>query len=985
MTCSDTSNQVGETRTIEGCTIKFKNFLESPPNIYASIDITYPWGITHSISLLHGETKTIVNPSNANEYVTINFKSYIIDVLAVFTVCYEPEAVAGSIFCESNPSGAKVYYKDTYGDNYTYMGTTDILIEDVPSGIRYIKMTLSGYHDHEDSYHVEPGKITGVDIDLEPIVTKCTQQFRLEDQDGNPLAGSITGEEISPVITVPTSGEVSTQLIEDKIYTVTAFVGAREVTKTFTACTGKITFQFTIVEQCTQQFRFEDQNGNNVSGTLSIAGKDFDVTGNISLFLEKGKEYAAIAVVGGVTKQKAFAACTGKITFEFTIEVDKPTLTTTITSQEPYIAGTNINIKTVLKSPTGVPIQGKKVFFYTSTDFLTANFTNENGEVTIPFKTGITPATYEIYVTHLTDDSIFVESNHVIFTTTDETYTPTSLTISIDPNNIGPGQYTDITGQLTIQGQDQILPGIPLKLYYDKGDGYQVISTPTTPPSGTGTVIYHYGAQQDDAGKTLKFKYVYEGSETLKLNPSESVIADLTVLEEPILIETLTTLTVSPSEIKPGNILILKAKITEKETGNILPVGTFVHFYIGEKNLGISGTISDGYAYTQFKIPVNYIGPYICKAKYDGIVNKYDQSESTFNINVNPECVEHETEQACDDADCFWWTDDTCKGYAEPPPEATGSIGFIIRPHSWYAGNTKQAVVDLTAKTSEIISAMTKYFTSFVDIEFVSIDIYHDKNIDRVILKIYYKESGIHTMVGPVPLAGMAIGAIAALFVVITVVGWIESWFADDDSDHPTVVPEDEIIDAGQGGIDDAGDDAAGNVYDIDDDTATALNDCLAVAKTEEDIIECYGLAAIPDEDNTNDNAETFGIAKWTAALAVLYTLCASLQDQIFCDKADELDSTLNVVLTEFRAGTITKEQFLLTITQELNAIDDFMQQKEEEAKEEREEYATDHCFIVNPGYPLTSNNPCIITNTQAAVGGAVIGLGILGFFFLRR
>ncbi|MCK5013515.1 MAG: hypothetical protein KAS66_06820, partial [Candidatus Omnitrophica bacterium] len=480
MTCSDTSNQVGETRTIEGCTIKFKNFLESPPNIYASIDITYPWGITHSISLLHGETKTIVNPSNANEYVTINFKSYIIDVLAVFTVCYEPEAVAGSIFCESNPSGAKVYYKDTYGDNYTYMGTTDILIEDVPSGIRYIKMTLSGYHDHEDSYHVEPGKITGVDIDLEPIVTKCTQQFRLEDQDGNPLAGSITGEEISPVITVPTSGEVSTQLIEDKIYTVTAFVGAREVTKTFTACTGKITFQFTIVEQCTQQFRFEDQNGNNVSGTLSIAGKDFDVTGNISLFLEKGKEYAAIAVVGGVTKQKAFAACTGKITFEFTIEVDKPTLTTTITSQEPYIAGTNINIKTVLKSPTGVPIQGKKVFFYTSTDFLTANFTNENGEVTIPFKTGITPATYEIYVTHLTDDSIFVESNHVIFTTTDETYTPTSLTISIDPNNIGPGQYTDITGQLTIQGQDQILPGIPLKLYYDKGDGYQVISTPTT-------------------------------------------------------------------------------------------------------------------------------------------------------------------------------------------------------------------------------------------------------------------------------------------------------------------------------------------------------------------------------------------------------------------------------------------------------------------------------------------------------------------------
>ena len=967
MTCSDVSNQVGETRTIEGCTIKFKNFLESYPNIYASIDITYPWGITHSISILHGETKTIVNPSNANEYVTINFKSYVIDVLAMFNVCYEQEAVAGSIFCESNPSGAKVYYKNTYGDNYTYMGTTDILIEGVPSGIRYIKMTLSGYHDHEDSYLVNPGEITGVDIDLEPIVTKCTQQFRLEDQDGNPLAGSITGEEISPIITVPASGEVSTQLIEDKIYTVTAFVGALEVTKTFTACTGKITFQFTIVEQCTQQFRLEDQNGNSVSGTLSIAGKDFDVTGDISLFLEKGKEYAATAIVGDETKQKAFTACTGKITFQFTTAI----------KCQAYDSVTNAELQAVIY------IDGTKISFLT------------------PFSTEVTPGNHtvkfacegmgscegyeskEVTVTVNPGETVNAHGSMIKI----DDYTSTSLTISIDPTNIGPGQYSDITGHLTIQGQQQIVPGIPLKLYCDKGTGYQVISTPTTPPSGTGTVIYHYGAQQDDAGKTLKFKYVYEGSETLKLNPSESGIAELTVSEEPILIETITTLAVSPSEIKPGNILILKAKITEKETGNTLPIGTFVHFYIGEKNLGISGTIADGYAYTQFKIPVNYIGPYICKSKYDGIVNKYSASESTFNINVNPECVEHETEPACEAADCHWWTDDTCKGYAEPPPEATGSIGFIIRPHSWYAGNTEQAVVDLTAKTSEIISAMTKYFTSFVDIEFVSIDIYHDKNIDRVILKIYYKESGIQTMVVPPPvaLAGMAIGAIAALFVVITIVGWIESWFADDESDNPTVVPEDEIIDAGQGGIDAAGDDAAGNVYDIDDDTATALNDCLAVAETEEDIIECYGLAAIPDEDNTNDNAETFGIAKWTAALAVLYTLCASLQDQIYCDKADELGSTLNVVLTEFSAGTITKEQFLLTITQELNAIDNFLQQKEEEAKEEREEYATDHCFIVNPGYPLTSNNPCIITNTQAAVGGAVIGLGILGFFLLRR
>ena len=909
-----------------------------------------------------------------------------------------------------------------------------------------------------------PGGYMSKDVTVSSVTTTCTQQFRLEDQDGNPVSGSITGEDIYPIITVPASGEVSTTLIKGKVYAVAAFVGALKLEKTFTACTNKITFKFTLIEKCTQQFRLEDQDGNTVSGLLSIAGLDFDVTGNISLLLEKGKEYLARAVVGTVPKQKAFISCTDKIIFQFITAVEHPTLTTSITSPEPYITGTSINLKTVLKSSTGEPISGKQVFFYKQVEYLGGGFTNANGELTLQFQTGITPTTYEIHTAHVTDDNIVIESNRVSFTTeeptiepchqgfrledqngntisgtitvggddhhipatgeisiqltegqnyiavakvgtlikqhsfiactpqiifkfTIEEYTPTSLSISIDPTEIGPGQYTNITGQLTIQGKgpDEILPGLPLKLYCDKGTGYQPISTPTTPPSGTGIVVYRYGAQPDDAGKTLEFKYVYEGSDSLKLNPSESTLSNLIVVAEPILIETLTTVAVSPAEIKPGNILTLRSKITEKETGNTLPVGTLVHFYVGPKDLGIFGTIHDGYAYAQFKIPVDYTGSYICKAKYDGIVNKYSSSESTFNINVNPACVEHDNDYVCETSGCHWWTDDTCRGYAEPPPEATGSIGFIIKPNSWYKGNTEQAVVDLTAKTNEIISILTKHFTSIIDIEFVSIDIYNDKNIDRVILKIYYKETGIKVMVAPVALAGMAIGAIASIFVVTAAVGWIESWFADDNSDYPTEVPEDEIIDAGQGGIDDAEDDAAGIVYEIDDAAAEALNNCLDAAETEEDIVECYGLVEIPEENNTDDNAETFGISKWTASLAILYTLCEALEDQVYCDKADELDITLNKALTDFRSGTITKERFILIVTIELNAIDDFLEGKEEEAKEEREEYSTEQCFIVNPGYPITSDNPCIITKTQAVIGGTLIGLSALGLFFISR
>ena len=572
-----------------------------------------------------------------------------------------------------------------------------------------------------------------------------------------------------------------------------------------------------------------------------------------------------------------------------------------------------------------------------------------------------------------------------------EDYAPTSMAIMLIPSEIGVGQYTVVKGALQIQGQTAILPGIQVKLYLDKGQGLEHIATPNTPADGSGVFESNYQAITTDVGKTLNFKYIFEGSDISKLEPSDSGTVDLTVTSEPTLIETVTTLTASPTEIKPGNTLLLKAKITEKETGNTLPIGTFVHFYIGTKDLGIGGTTSDGYAYSQFQIPEDYTGPYTCNTKYGGITDKYAPSEATVNINVNPACIEHESESACEDADCHWWpSENACKTFPEPPPGSTGSIGFIIKPHSWYAGNTEQAVIDLTAKTSDITAAMTKYFMGFVDIEFVSIEIYHDMNIDRVILKIYYKEAsilttGIHTMLGPAALIPIALGAIAAIFVVTALVGWIESWFAEDDIDQPKDIPEEEIIDAGQGGIDGAEKGAAGIVYDLDDPTASALIDCLDAAKTEEEIAECYGVLGIPDADNTDQNAETFGISRWTAALAVLYTLCEALDDQLYCDKADELDETLGAALDDFNAGITTKERFILIVTQELNAIDNFLQGKEEDAIEEREISATDECFIINPGYPLTSDNPCIITKTQAYIGGAIIGAGILGLIILKR
>lgn len=168
MLCSDTLIQVGETRTVEDCTIKVKSIIFD--NV--SMDITAPWGTMYERGINLGNTITVERTSN--EYIEITFLANMNNTAAKLNVCYAKEIELGSIYCESNPSGAKVYYKKEYIAAYEYMGTTTVWLENVPPGERYIKMTLDGYETHEDSYVVEAGGITSVDINLVPLVSTGT-------------------------------------------------------------------------------------------------------------------------------------------------------------------------------------------------------------------------------------------------------------------------------------------------------------------------------------------------------------------------------------------------------------------------------------------------------------------------------------------------------------------------------------------------------------------------------------------------------------------------------------------------------------------------------------------------------------------------------------------------------------------------------------------------------------------------------------------
>lgn len=228
---------------------------------------------------------------------------------------------------------------------------------------------------------------------------------------------------------------------------------------------------------------------------------------------------------------------------------------------------------------------------------------------------------------------------------------PTSLGIVIYPSRIGVGQKSAITGHLVIADVAYILPGIPVKLYLNKGQGFTYIATSNTPANGLGQFEYYYEAISSDADKTLEFKWVYEGGhevivdgENVPLASSESDVLPLIIETEVVLEETVIELLASPStDVTPTEIVQLTAYLIDY-FGNPLQNGSFVNFYKGNTLIVTSGTV-DGYAYCNYTSVVEDSEQTLTfSAEYLGIENVYAPSEDTVNVlfeeHIQPEIGE---------------------------------------------------------------------------------------------------------------------------------------------------------------------------------------------------------------------------------------------------------------------------------------------------------------------------------------------------------
>jgi len=153
----------------------------------------------------------------------------------------------------------------------------------------------------------------------------CDQDFKVEDQNGNPVAGAKIDLGGTIYYTTDSAGKCTIKDLYKGGDPYTATVKKSGYTKnstTFTACTAEIVF--TIIKQyCDQDFKVEDQNGNPLAGAKIDIGYTIyyttDYAGHCTIRdLKIGDSYTAGVKKSGYISgsPKSFTACTTEIVFE---------------------------------------------------------------------------------------------------------------------------------------------------------------------------------------------------------------------------------------------------------------------------------------------------------------------------------------------------------------------------------------------------------------------------------------------------------------------------------------------------------------------------------------------------------------------------------------------------------------------------------------------------------------------------------------------
>jgi len=909
MTCSDETFTIEEINVVEGCTIKLKEFLTSGPYVYASINITYPWGITHSMSLLFEETKTIVNPDDSNEFVTINFKTYFIYGLAVFRVCYEKEAAPGFIICESTPSGAKVYYKENYDDSYQYMGVTDLLIEFVPPGIRYIKLTLNGYYDHEDSYLVYTDQITNVDVELEPIVTT-----------GSLYCGSFpTGAKILlNGIDYGVTNKTITNLSPGTYNLKFELSGWETYEKIITIVVGEETWVYKDLVQllgtlnCTSNPTGANIYLNEVSyGTTNrditdLTPDSYDVKYTLSGYEDYIKENVIISA--------------GQTTYVSKNMVPIPKINTSIIfdyySKDIIVSEVTVNeeLFVVGKLKNSDPIPNKTLKLYSNDHAAGDIDTDETGAFNVQLSTEF-PGTFDNKIIFDGDDQYNPSelSKSIVVKQAQQT---TALTLNIAPvkDLYYWNEMVTLSGQVTTLPDNNPADINVLEFYND-----------TTHLGTISNVVFGYylidyyvqpTPEQISAGE-MKLRVVYEGSDdyesseqllTINVSPVTAPTGTITLNQTSYEQGEVVTISWSNVNFTNGHLSIynpnsidMKDWVINTESGTVYYT-LATNAELGNWNVYLASEIAeiDSKSFDVTETPPEYCNQYFRIEDQNGnplsgilssvywsedvnvpssgeifvnvqkeislivtatVGEKFETSEfitctstpKVFIIEIEEpiECITHETQQECEDNGCYWWSDNTCQS---APEGTTETLDIYIKPYSWYEGKYEEALSKTLEQVTNLSGKIANYMISITGYEYKGIDILEDVDKNVIIIRIYLQETNETTLVAPIVIGGI-VGIVVG--ILILAVGYI---IGTSQSEYT----KEEVIEL----IDDASDEAIeackerypDRLTDIDE--AKAYADCVGGVDTTRviatsDVVDEDATNAIDNIDNAIDNIGT--------------------------------------------------------------------------------------------------------------------------------
>ena len=316
-------------------------------------------------------------------------------------------------------------------------------------------------------------------------------------------------------------------------------------------------------------------------------------------------------------------------------------------------------------------------------------------------------------------------------------------------------------------------------------------------------------------------------------------------------------------------------------------------------------------------------------------------------IPEKPKCIDYTTQVECEEAGCYWHSDNTCQSM---PEGTTEYFDVHIKPYSFYDGKYEEAVSKTLEKVVELTGAIANYMSGITGYEYKGIDILEEANKQVIVVRVYLKDTGETALVAPIIVAGVVIVTAAIMLAIGYIIGTSQGGFSKSDI---TQLAEDIVRNAEI--------DAYEHAYNIDKTTAAQLMDCLKTIETCDDSLTCFETYEVTP--SIANQLEVL-VAYKTTIDAVYTGVADTVEDPEFEVFAAEALANLEIVIQKLNSATITPEG---AACETVTIIDDTV----DDLDKKQGEQELDDCVFDVAG-------ECIVTK-KAFDTMKIIGIGIAG------